>query len=166
MRIDNLHSRIRDHIWIEDQLYKDHIRVEKHFKRQEERLKQRQRKLEEDLQLGNEKISLLQNTIKTLETRQPDHINDKFIDLMRQNSIVESNLLRLTKKYTILEEQEKMLRRDFHNKDLDQATKDIDLQQRINDLKRWKAEALSQMQMMFQKLRNAVPLEQLEDANK
>ena len=59
-----------------------------------------------------------------------------------------------------------MLRRDFHNKDLDQATKDIDLQQRINDLKRWKAEALSQMQMMFQKLRNAVPLEQLEDANK
>jgi hypothetical protein len=47
------------------------------------------------------------------------------IELTKQNSILDVNLLRLTRKYQSLEEQEKLLRREFHNKDDDAAEKDL-----------------------------------------
>jgi hypothetical protein len=50
--------------------------------------------------------------------------------------------LRLTRKYQTLEEQEALLRRDYHNKEADMAEKDIFIQERINKLKEWKARAI------------------------
>lgn len=51
-------------------------------------------------------------------------MQNKVIDLTKQNSILDLNLLRLTRKYSNLEEQEKMLRREYHAKDSDMAEKD------------------------------------------
>ena len=65
--------------------------------------------------------------------------------MTKQNALLDMNLLRLTRKYNNLDEQEKMLRREYHNRDLDQAEKDLFLQKRIQDLKKWKAMALTQM---------------------
>ena len=42
--------------------------------------------------------------------------------------------------------------------DTDMAQKDRFVQQKINDLKEWKANAMNQLQFLFQKLRIAVPL--------
>ena len=48
----------------------------------------------------------------------------RIIELTKQNSILDVNLLRLTRKYQALEDQEKLLRREFHSKDEDAAEKD------------------------------------------
>lgn len=76
--------------------------------------------------------------------KSPDQqsLLDRLIDLTKQNSILDVNLLKLTRKYQILEEQEQTLRRDYHNKEGDLAEKDRYVQQRINMLKEWKAKAI------------------------
>jgi hypothetical protein len=55
---------------------------------------------------------------------------------------LEINLVKLTRKYQILAEQEELLRRNFHSIEADLAEKDTHLQNRINKLKVWKAKAI------------------------
>jgi chromosome segregation ATPase len=83
--------------------------------------------------------------LNALSTNNPQAIQNKIIDLTKQNSILDLNLLRLSRKYTNLEEQEKMLRREYHAKDSDMAEKDKFVQERINSLKEWKANAMTQL---------------------
>ena len=70
--------------------------------------------------------------------------------------------MRLTRKYKALVEQEDLLRRDYHNREADMAEKDRYVQQRINDLKSWKAKAIQQIKFLFAKLRLAVPLTEFQ----
>ena len=51
-----------------------------------------------------------------------------------------------------------MLRRDYHSREADLADKDVHVQTRINELKKWKAKAIQQIKFLFTKLRLAVPL--------
>ena len=66
----------------------------------------------------------------------------RLIELTKQNSLLDVNLLRLTRKYQTLDEQEKILRREFHSKEADIAEKDRYVQLRINLLKEWKQRAI------------------------
>jgi hypothetical protein len=68
------------------------------------------------------------------------------------------NLVKLTRKYQTLAEQEDLLRRDYHSREEDLADKDVHVQTRINELKKWKAKAIQQIKFLFTKLRMAVPL--------
>ncbi len=65
-----------------------------------------------------------------------------------------------------MEEQEKLLRREYHNKDDDAAEKDLFIQQRINNLKEWKARAIQQLKFQHQKLRMAIPISEFQVASK
>ncbi len=51
----------------------------------------------------------------------PDASANRMIELTKQNSILDVNLLKLTRKYQSLEEQFKLLHREYHAKDQDQA---------------------------------------------
>jgi uncharacterized protein YeeX (DUF496 family) len=55
----------------------------------------------------------------------PDSNAARLIELTKQNSIMDVNLLKLTRKYQSLEEQWKLLNREYHAKDTDQAEKDV-----------------------------------------
>lgn len=79
------------------------------------------------------------------------------IELTKQNSLLDVNLLRLTRKYQTLSEQEDLLRREYHSREADSGEKDTFVQQRINSLKEWKARAIQQLKYLFTKLRLAVP---------
>jgi hypothetical protein len=69
-------------------------------------------------------------------------MNSKVLELTKQNSILDVNLLKLARKFKCLEDQEKLLRREYHAKDEEDAEKDRYVQQRINSLKAWKARAI------------------------
>lgn len=63
----------------------------------------------------------------------------------------------VSRKYNVLEEQERMIRRQYHDKDEQMGEKDIFVQQRVNDLRKWKEMAILQLNMLFNKLKNATP---------
>jgi hypothetical protein len=72
------------------------------------------------------KVSSLEASLQAVN--KGGDISNKLIELTKQNSILDVNLLRLTRKYHALAEQEKLLRRDYHNKDSDIADKDVFVQ--------------------------------------
>jgi len=72
----------------------------------------------------------------------------------------------MTRKYSALEEQWKLLDREYHAQDGDQADKDYFVQQRINSLKKWKTEALLQLRFLFNKLKMAVPETEYEEVKR
>lgn len=84
----------------------------------------------------------MQALIQTLSTKDTQSIENRLIELTKQNSILDINLLRLTRKYQVLEEQESLLNREFHNREAEMAEKDTFVQLRINKLKEWKARAI------------------------
>lgn len=55
-----------------------------------------------------------------------------------------------------------MLRREYHAKDSDMAERDVYVQERINKLKEWKASAMIQLKLLFEKLHKAVPISELQ----
>mmetsp|Transcript_8728 Transcript_8728/g.8012 ORF Transcript_8728/g.8012 Transcript_8728/m.8012 type:complete len:214 (+) Transcript_8728:1133-1774(+) len=156
--IENVTTRIRDYLLVQDQFYKDYVKMEKDFNKKKEELENSLRNARDSLHEEQLKNSKQENLIQTLNKGDKQSIQFKIIELTKQNSILDVNLLRLTRKYQTLEEQEQMLRREYHNKEADMAEKDLFVQQRINMLKEWKARAIQQLNFLFQKLRCAVPL--------
>ena len=70
------------------------------------------------------KVEKLENQAKSFESGNKDSLKDKLLEATKLNSILEVNLLKLTRKYKCLDDQEKLLRREYHAKDEDLAEKD------------------------------------------
>ena len=72
----------------------------------------------------------------------------------------------MSRKYSALHEQWKLLSREYHSQDGDLADKDVFVQQRINSLKKWKTEALLQLRLLFDKLKEAVPVSEYDEMSR
>ena len=71
-----------------------------------------------------------------------ESVQARIVELTKQNAMNEVNLMKMNRKYQALDEQWKLLSRDYHARDGELAEKDVFVQQRINALKKWKTEAL------------------------
>lgn len=131
--------------------------LEKKIKQDQELRNARDAVLEEQ-----QKVNKLEAVCQTLSKGSKESIENRILELTKQNSILDINLLRLTRKYQTLTEQEEILRREYHNKESDMAEKDRFVQDRINKLKEWKARAIQQLTFLFKKLRLAVPLSEYQ----
>lgn len=105
---------------------------------------------------------MLEGALAAFNTGNEQDISNKLIELTKRNSTLDTNLLRCSRKYTIIQEQWTMLRREYHNKDRDMAERDVYVQERINKLKEWKASAMIQLKLLFEKLQQAVPISELK----
>ena len=65
--IDQLYSKIRDYVWVQDQLYKDYVKVEKHYKKKKEEYVERIRQLEYDVQAERERCVKAEAALKACE---------------------------------------------------------------------------------------------------
>lgn len=74
--------------------------------------------------------------------------------------------MKMSRKYSALHEQWKLLSREYHAQDGDLADKDVFVQQRINSLKKWKTEALLQLRLLFDKLKVAVPVSDYDEVSR
>ena len=91
-----------------------------------------------------------------------EQLRARIVELTKQNAINEANLMKMGRKYQALDEQWKLLSRDYHAQDGELAEKDVFVQKRINKLKEWKTDAILQLRLLFDKLQNAVPLVDFE----
>lgn len=104
------------------------------------------------------------NTLKAIQgSSSSETIQHRIVDLTKSNAINEVNLMKMCRKYQALEEQWKLLSREYHAFDGELAEKDVYVQQRINSLKMWKTEALLQLRLLFDKLKNSMPVTDYDD---
>lgn len=99
---------------MQDHLYKDYTRMEKEHGRIVDELKTTARKAEEAHIHEQIKVEKLEKLVETLEkSNLGNQEKARLIELTKQNSLLEVNLIRMTRKYQNLEEQEKLLRRNY-----------------------------------------------------
>lgn len=67
-----------------------------------------------------------------IERGKPDDQKARVIELTKQNALLEINLIRMTRKYQTLEQQEKLLRRNYQNVELEMSEMETACAQRIN----------------------------------
>jgi hypothetical protein len=144
IEIESLYKRVRSYVLTQDQLYKDFVKMERAFQKKEQDLKTTLRSCQDQVLEEQSRVQKTEALIKSMQGG-PDSNASRLIELTKQNSILDVNLLKLTRKYQSLEEQFKLLNREYHAKDQDTAEKDLFTQWRINSLKEWKARAIQQL---------------------
>lgn len=71
------------------------------------------------------KVEKLSELVRQLQNGvNQQSLQARLIELTKQNSLLDINLLRLTRKYQTLAEQEDLLRREYHNREADLGEKD------------------------------------------
>ena len=90
---------MRDYLLTQDQLYKDFIKQEKDHLTRKTELETTLRNTRDMLHEEQHKVSSLESAIQTLQRGDKQSIESRLIELTKQNSILDINLLRLTRKY-------------------------------------------------------------------
>ena len=116
--------------------------MEKDFKEKKSSLELNLRATRDELNEEKLKVEKYSTLIKTLEKKDKQTIEQRLIELTKQNAILEINNQRLARRLQSVEEENEMLRRDYHIYEVEMAEKDVFVQDRINKLKEWKAKAI------------------------
>lgn len=87
---------------MQDHLYKDFVKMENDHAKQVDSLKVAASSAEAELALEKTKTDKLQKLCDTLDKGAPT--SARLIELTKQNSLLEVNLIRMTRKYQALEE--------------------------------------------------------------
>lgn len=86
-----------------------------------------------------------------------DADKQRLIDLTKENTLLEVNLNKLTRKYQSLEETEKLLRRNYSEVEVEMADMEKGCMERIANLKEWKRNATYQLKVLYEQLRVSHP---------
>lgn len=118
--IEGLYKRVREYLVIQDQLYKDYVRSEKETHKLKEENSLAMRNIQSKYHEEQLKVTNLENVLQSLGAGQSsESINSRLIELSKKNSLLDVNLIRLTRAYETLKQQEELLRRDYHNREAD-----------------------------------------------
>lgn len=72
------------------------------------------------------------------------------LELAKQNALLEVNLNKMTRKYNLIFEEEKLLRRNFQEIEADMSEMQVACMDRINKLKEWKRNATYQLKSLYE----------------
>jgi hypothetical protein len=112
----------------------------------------------DNLSEADKKARDFENRINTMsKTSLNDHDKQKLLDLTKENTLLEVNLNKLTRKYQTLIETEKLLRRNYSTVEADMAEMEKECLGRISKLKEWKRNAIYQMKILYEQLRVSQP---------
>lgn len=166
--IEALYARVKKYLYMQDHLYKEHVSREAEHAKVVEELKNSARSANEGLSQAQMQVAKLEALVQNLEkgSSSSEDTKSRLVDLTKQNSLLEVNLIRMTRKYQALEEQEKLLRRNYQNVEQDMSDMEVACLRRINQLKEWKRTATTQLKQLYEQLRVAIPLAEYESISK
>ena len=110
-----------------------------------------------------------EDAINCIERKNISEIEKKIIEKIRQNSILESELSKLKRKYLTLVEEEKKLREYLENNDRYNLEKEENMKKTIIKLKEWKSLLTYYLRLLNDKLKKSVDKERFDlmfDENK
>jgi hypothetical protein len=97
--IEYIYKKVRDYLLVQDQLYKDFVKQERDYSTKKTELENTLRNTRDMLHEEQHKVKSLESAIQTLQRGDKQSIENRLIELTKQNSILDINLLRLTRKY-------------------------------------------------------------------
>lgn len=156
--IDSIHQKMKRYLLMQDHMYKDYVALEKKHSEAEKLLLGDLKEARDNLSEAEKRASDFENRINTMSRSSlNDHDKQKLLDLTKENTLLEVNLNKLTRKYQTLVETEKLLRRNYATVESDMADMEKECLGRIGKLKEWKRNAIYQMKILYEQLRVSQP---------
>lgn len=151
---------------MQDHLYKDFVKMEKENEELKKSATAKAQDAEEQLQAQRKKVQSLEDLVQQLERGSNTESTKELVELAQQNTLLEMRLITATRKYQNLEDKEKLLRRNHDMVHAQMSEMQVDCEERINELKAWKRNAIFQMKGVYEQLHTAYPeaeYQKLED---
>lgn len=156
--VELLYQRIQKYVLLQDHLYRDYAKLEKKNEELNKRAAQKAMDAEEELQIERSQVKKLNALVNQLQAQSSADANRKqVIELTKENTILEVNMIQATRRYQNLEEKEKLLRRNYEMVDAQMSEMQVECQERINELKKWKSYAVYQMKGLYERLKTSYP---------
>ena len=160
--VEKLYSRIREYLLLQDKLYRAFVKEEKNYAEKTKKQGQEVENLRQNVLEEQVKVQKYEKLMKTLESPNEGDLQSRLVELTKQNAILEVNQIKLSRKYQALEADEKTLRHNYHNFEVELPEKDRYVEEKIQRLKCWQAKAIHELKFLYKKLRMAVPLGEYE----
>ena len=112
--------------------------------------------LNDDLFRAQKKIDAYEETLNEIGKKDFNNLNQKIIEKMKENAILDGNYIKLNRKYKSLVEEEKSLREFVESNEKDNLEKEKKLKETITKLKQWKKVLTGYLKFVNEKLLKSV----------
>jgi len=154
--ITHLFSKLENAVLMQNELFERYA-LEK--KNNAANFLNNQRKIEElsnELQEQKKKNYLLDEALKTLESKDQTTIERKAMDKIKENALLEINFMKIGRKCDALMHEEQKTRKYLEDYEKMNMEKDKNMEETIIKLKEWKALLMNNLKFLIKKLKNSV----------
>ncbi|XP_056455748.1 centrosomal protein of 290 kDa [Gadus chalcogrammus] len=146
-------------------LYKEHLSDKEAWQKERETFAELKNKMEEQRDVDNVRVQEFNNLLETLR-KDPEELRRQLAETVRQVTVLRVNEKTLSRRYTLLMEQEQQLRKDNGKLRVDSGHMQVAVTERMGYLQRYKEMAAYRITALQKALDESVPSADLERANK
>ena len=163
--LENIFNKLEKIALIQNEIFKRYMDQKISTEDEIKNLKININNLNDDLSRAQKKIEAYEETINELGKRDQNALNKKIIEKMKENAILDSNYIKLNRKYKALVEEEKTLREFMELTEKNNLEKEKQLKETIIKLKKWKATLTKYLKFVNGKLQKSVDKSEFDKIN-
>ena len=155
-----LKEEIKRCLLVEDELFKTYFEEKKTYN---EQMKETKRKLEDSNDRVEEmtaKLRVLEDSFNDIISKNPALIEAKLAHHTKRVALLDVNLIRLSRKYDCLSDEEKTLRDAYNKAETNNAEKIEYLNEKLFGLIEWKSKASKQLEILLEFEKNSFPADE------
>lgn len=150
-----LKEEIKRCLLVEDELFKTIFEEKKTFSEKTQELKQKYQIASESLAEMTAKVKILEDSLQDIISKDPASIEAKLAHHSKRVALLDVNLIRLSRKYDCLSEEEHQLREAYFKAETNNAEKQEYLSEKLFNLIEWRAKASKQLEILLEFQKNS-----------
>ena len=163
--LENVFNKLEKIALIQNEIFRRYMDQKMSTEDEIKNLKLNINNLNDDLSRAQKKIDAYEETLNELGKRDPNTLNKKIIEKMKENAILDGNYIKLNRKYKSLVEEERNLREFMELTEKNNLEKEKQLKETIIKLKKWKATLTKYLKFVNGKLQKSVDKSEFDKIN-
>jgi Ca2+-binding EF-hand superfamily protein len=162
--LESMRKALRKTMSIEDELFiRHHVEIKKKDNETESLKRENFNFKTLNMELSS-KLELYENNLDLIRKSNPAKLEAKLSEMTKKSAIVETNIIRLSRKYDALETEYMEQGKTWKKMEVDQSQREYDLIERLNGLLEWKSDATEKLRIMLERAKNSCAKELVEVA--
>jgi Ca2+-binding EF-hand superfamily protein len=162
--LESMRKALRKTMNIEDELFiRHHVEIKKKDNETESLKRENFNFKTLNMELSS-KLELYENNLDLIRKSNPAKLEAKLSEMTKKSAIVETNIIRLSRKYDALETEYMEQGKTWKKMEVDQSQREYDLIERLNGLLEWKSDATEKLRIMLERAKNSCAKELVEVA--
>lgn len=158
-----LKEEIKRCLLVEDELFKRFYEEKQTFSEKIKELTKKNEALVEELAEAGAKLKTFENSFNDIISKDASSIETRLAHHAKRVALLDVNLIRLSRKYDCLLEEEKQLREAYFKAETNNAEKQEYLTEKLFTLIEWRTKAAKQLEILLEFQKNSFPADEREN---